>query len=91
MLPIYYAIVTRTSGQHLTVSQDKSSHYLLLFSEDFNALSYLNHHARDLASQFAVEAIATNQLGNLLNRWGYQGVALVRDPLGPELEFLAIG
>ncbi|MFM2064936.1 MAG: hypothetical protein RLZZ507_4607, partial [Cyanobacteriota bacterium] len=62
--------------------------YLLLFKEDFDALSYLNTHAGDLASRLTVESIPGPQVGSLLKRWGFAGVGIVNDPLLPKVEFL---
>ncbi|MEY3333912.1 MAG: hypothetical protein RLZZ176_2215, partial [Cyanobacteriota bacterium] len=49
---VYYIIRSRTDGKYLTARvHDNTSGYLLLFKEDFEALSYLNTHAADLASR----------------------------------------
>jgi hypothetical protein len=59
-----------------------------LFKEDFEAMSYLNTHAADLANRLTVEPLASNKIGSLLKRWGFAGVGIVNDPLLPEIEFL---
>jgi hypothetical protein len=61
---------------------------LLLFGENFDALSYLNTHAAELASRFSVESIPGTQVKSLLKRWGFSGVGIVTDPLLPNVEFL---
>lgn len=92
---IYYLIRSRTDGRYLVAhpNQDlplgKASGYLLLFREQFEALSYLNTHGFDVAEQFAVESIPGTQLGGLLQRWGFAGVGIVQDPLLPKIEFLS--
>jgi len=86
---VYYIIRSRTDGKYLTARvDDATSGYLLLFKEDFEALSYLNAHAADLASRLTVESLASSQIGGLLKRWGFAGVGIVNDPLLPEVEFL---
>ncbi|MDK2407951.1 hypothetical protein QHH11_09295 [Aphanizomenon sp. PH219] len=86
---IYYIIRSRSDGKYLTARvDDDTSGYLLLFKEDFEAMSYLNTHAADLANRLTVEPLASNQIGSLLKRWGFVGVGIVNDPLLPEIEFL---
>jgi hypothetical protein len=86
---VYYLIRSKTDGNYLIARPDtETSGYLLLFQENFDALSYLNTHAGDLANRFAVESIARTQLGNLLKRWGFSGVGIVTDPLLPKIDFL---
>ena len=86
---VYYIIRSRTDGKYLTARvDDAKSGYLLLFKEDFEALSYLNTHAADLASQLTVESLASSQIGSLIKRWSFAGVGIVNDPLLPEIEFL---
>ncbi|MFO5492057.1 MAG: hypothetical protein ACLBM6_05810 [Cuspidothrix sp.] len=86
---VYYIIRSRTDGKYLTARvDDNTSGYLLLFKEDFEALSYLNTHAADLASSLTVESLASTQIGGLLKRWGFAGVGIVNDPLLPDIDFL---
>jgi len=86
---IYYIIRSRSDGKYLTARvDDDTSGYLLLFKEDFDAMSYLNTHAADLANRLTVESQASTQIGSLLKRWGFAGVGIVNDPLLPEIEFL---
>ncbi|MFM2064932.1 MAG: hypothetical protein RLZZ507_4603 [Cyanobacteriota bacterium] len=86
---VYYIIRSKTDGKYLTARVDNDQlGYLLLFKEDFDALSYLNTHAGDLASRLTVESIPGPQVGSLLKRWGFAGVGIVNDPLLPKVEFL---
>jgi hypothetical protein len=89
---VYYILRSKTDGKYLTARiDDHQSGYLLLFKEDFDARSYLNTHAADLADRLAIESISGTQLGSLLKRWGFAGVGVVNDPLLPNIEFLQQG
>ncbi|MEH2081127.1 MAG: hypothetical protein V7K89_14305 [Nostoc sp.] len=86
---VYYLVRSKSDGNYLIARPDaETSGYLLLFQENFDALSYLNAHAAEVANRFAVESIARTQLGNLLKRWSFSGVGIVTDPLLPKVEFL---
>jgi hypothetical protein len=94
----FYLIRSKTDGQYLVarprmkasadVPPPAETGFLLLFKEHFDALSYLNTHASDVAERFAVESIPRTQIGNLLKRWSFNGVGVVQDPLVPQIEFL---
>lgn len=89
----YYLILSKADGSYLVakphISDDSTpKSYLLMFREHFDALSYLNAHAAELANRFAVESVSGTQLKNLLKRWGFTGVGIVQDPLVPQVEFL---
>ncbi|MBD2311817.1 hypothetical protein H6G20_09120 [Desertifilum sp. FACHB-1129] len=87
---IYYLLRSRLDGNYLVAHlQPSDSGYLLLFREDFEALSYVNAHAGEVAHKFAVESIPNSQLSPLMKRWGFHGVGIVQDPLVPRVEFLA--
>jgi hypothetical protein len=91
----YYLIRSSLDGQYLVAQPDRSSgesrsKYLLLFGEKFEALSYLNTHAKDVADRFGVESVNSNQLKPLLQRWGFGGVGIVQDPLLPKIEFFTV-
>ena len=89
---VYYLLRSRVDGKYLVAKPNQhqaESTYLLMFREDFDALSYLNTHGADLAQRFAVESITGNQLKSLLQRWGFKGVGIVQDPLTPKVEFLS--
>ena len=86
---VYYLVRSQADGRYLTARPNaEASGYLLLFHENYDALSYLNTHAAELANRFAVESIAGTQVGNLLKRWGFNGVGIVTDPLLPKVDFL---
>lgn len=93
MLPTHYLIRAKADGRYLTVHARQAagaeSSYLLLFREQFEALSYLNTHASDVSERFAVEAITDAQLVQLIKRWGFTGLGMVKDPLLPEIQFLS--
>jgi hypothetical protein len=86
---VYYLVRSQADGRYLTARPNaEASGYLLLFQENYDALSYLNTHAAEVANRFAVESIAGTQVGNLLKRWGFIGVGIVTDPLLPKVDFL---
>ncbi|MEO0541110.1 MAG: hypothetical protein AAFZ80_09635 [Cyanobacteria bacterium P01_A01_bin.105] len=93
----YYLLRSRRDGQYLaararsadgTAEAQAAKGFLMLFSADYDALSYVNHHAAPMADQFSVEPMTGPQLKQLLARWGYDGIGLVKDPLTPTVEFL---
>ena len=86
----YYLLRSTHDGQYLAAKpQNKASKgFLMLFNADYEALSYVNQHAAEVANRFAVEAITQAQLKQMMDRWGYEGVGVVNDPLVPEVEFL---
>jgi hypothetical protein len=94
MADVYYLARAKADGRYLVAhleSGDRAAAdagFLLLFQEQFDALSYLNTHGRGVADQFAVEAVAKTQLGGVLSRWGFVGVGIVQDPLLPKVEFM---
>ncbi|MEL6230488.1 MAG: hypothetical protein AAFR24_11305 [Cyanobacteria bacterium J06627_3] len=87
----YYLLRSTHDGQYLAAkprnTQD-SKGFLMLFNADYEALSYVNQHAAEVANRFTVEAITKSQLKQMIDRWGYEGVGVVNDPLVPEIEFL---
>ena len=89
MSEVYYLVRSNNDGRYLTAHiDDHTSGYLLLFTENFDALSYLNTHANDLANRLGVESITKMQLGSLIKRWNFAGVGIVTDPLLPKIDFL---
>lgn len=90
----YYSIRSRQDGQYLVArfpNPDKTqSNYLLVFREDFDALTYLNKYANELAQQFSLEALSPNQLKGVLKRWGFNGIGIVQEPLEPKIQFLVV-
>ncbi|WP_448562558.1 hypothetical protein [Trichothermofontia sp.] len=99
---MYYVLRSRRDGRYLVATVPgpdntegqtpvASNAFLLLFQEQAEALSYLNAHAPDLYQNFAVEGISQPQVKSTLNRMGFAGVGLVRDPLIPQVEFMTTG
>ncbi len=95
LLQINYLIRSKKDGKYLTArvqtESDRLSEvsYLLLFSEDHQALSYINTHGKSMSDRLTVESVSPTQVKNLLQRWGYQGIGLVTDPLIPEIQFMS--
>jgi hypothetical protein len=83
----YYLLRTKQDGRHLA-ARDEDKTYLLLFTADYDALSYLNAHAGEASDRFALETISATQLKAALSRWGFTGIGLVRDPLLPHIDFM---
>lgn len=90
---IHYLIRSRQDGQYLVARPREGGEaemgYLLMFREHFEALSYLNTHGAGVVDNFAIESISTTQLKGLMQRWGFQGIGLVKDPLLPQIQFLS--
>lgn len=94
---IYYLVRSKADGQYLVAhprargdeDPPPKQGYLLMFREHYDALSYLNTHAREVADRFAIDSISGNQLETLLKRWNFDGVGIVQDPLLPKVEFLS--
>lgn len=85
----YYLVRSQVDGRYLIAHPNpETSGYLLLFRENFDALSYLNTHAAEVANRFTVESISGTQVGNLVKRWGFTGVGIVSDPLLPKVDFM---
>lgn len=91
----HYLVRSRSDGKYLVARINQEGNetplsYLLLFQEDFDALSYLNTHGSNVSDRFSVESIPGTQLKGILQRWGFDGVGLVKDPLIPHVEFLSL-
>jgi hypothetical protein len=86
----YYVVRSPASGEFLVAhpSVDAAEGFLLLFSADYDALSYINTHGSGVGC--VVEQIPTTALSPTLKRWQLQGVGLVQDPLVPRIQFLRI-
>ena len=86
----YYLLRSTHDGQYLVAKprNQESKGFLMLFNADYEALSYVNQHAAEVANRFAVEPISGQQLKQMMDRWGYEGVGVVNDPLVPHVEFL---
>ena len=87
---VFYLLRSRSDGKYLCANPnpDAAVSYLLMFREDYDALSYLNAHAAEVADRFGVESISGSSVKTLLERWGFNGVGVVQDPLLPNIEFL---
>jgi hypothetical protein len=87
MSQFYYVVRSQTSGEYLVAhpSPDTADGFLLLFSADYDALSYINAHGR--GAPCAVEMLPATALPTTLKRWELQGIAIVQDPLIPRVEF----
>ncbi len=99
---IFYLVRSKVDGSYLAAhprpqnsseedDRPPSKGYLLLFREHADALSYLNTHGASVADRFGVESIPGSQLNGLMQRWGFQGLGMVQDPLIPRVEFLSQG
>jgi hypothetical protein len=93
---LYYLLRSRADGSYLAArlpttpidpDQPPPAGFLLVFTADYDALSYLNTHAPDLSDRFAVEPITPSSLKPLMGRWNFQGFGMVQDPRPPEVEF----
>lgn len=93
----YYLIRSRVDGSYLAaypkLSDDEvrspANGYVLLFQEHYDALGYLNKYAVGVSDRFITESISGSQMSSLLDRWGYKGFGIVKDPLIPTIEFLS--
>jgi hypothetical protein len=88
MTNFYTVLRARADGSYLTAQPQANQRYLLLFTEATDGLIYLSTHAPDLRDQFGTETISESQLNALMQRWGFHGFALVKDPMLPTVEFL---
>ena len=95
---IYYLLRSKLDGQYLVArpradaaespQSGQTGGFLMLFSADHEALSYLNTHGAEVAERFTLETISGTRLGALMDRWGFEGVGIVKDPLIPQVDFL---
>ncbi|MDV2999019.1 MAG: hypothetical protein N5P05_000625 [Chroococcopsis gigantea SAG 12.99] len=89
-----YILRSKQDGQYLVArvpisGQDKLAQYVLVFNENYDALSYLNTHAKDVAHLFSLEGINAVQLKSIIGRWGFNGIGLVNEPIQPNVQFLS--
>ena len=95
MSQLYYLLRSRADGSYLVArphgsgapNQPTPTGFLLVFTADYDALSYLNAHAPELSDKFAIETITASTLKPLLSRWDFQGLGMVNDPRLPQVEF----
>ena len=92
---LYYIVRSKVDGKYLVAQIDKGEDeapvsYVLVFPENFEALSYLNTHGSDVSDRFIVESTSGTQLKTILERWEFHGIGLVKDPLVPRIEFMSV-
>jgi hypothetical protein len=92
-----YVLRSRIDGSYVAAYPNRtdeqserkpSDGYVLMFQEHFDALSYINKFASGMSDRFQVESLPGSQVAQILNRWGYKGVGVVKDPLLPTVDFL---
>ncbi|MEM6599228.1 MAG: hypothetical protein AAF635_13885 [Cyanobacteria bacterium P01_C01_bin.69] len=94
----YYLLRSKSTGKYLIARpsvegehpEAPTDPFLLLFIADFDALSYLNTHAKEHAAQFSVEYCDQTKIKGICDRWSYKGIGIVNDPLVPRIEFLGL-
>ncbi|MGB3138327.1 MAG: hypothetical protein WBG38_18155 [Nodosilinea sp.] len=92
---LYYLLRSRADGSYLVAyphgkgnpDQPAPTGFLLVFTADYDALSYLNAHAPEISDKFAVETIMASSLKPLISRWDFQGLGMVNEPRLPQVEF----
>ena len=93
----YYLIRSRMDGSYLAAypklnddqARSPENGYVLLFQEHYDALSYLNKYADGMSNRLTAESIPGTQLKSILDRWGYKGFGIVKDPLIPSIDFVS--
>lgn len=89
-MQLYYSLRAKQTGTYLSARPPQGNdteRFLLVFRADYDALAYLNAHAPDVQDRFAVEALSTPSLKQVLQRWGFQGMGMVSDPRLPTVDF----
>ena len=93
LLQINYLIRSKKDGKYLVArlpeKNGKEASYLLVFQQDYDALSYINTHGQAYSDRLTVETASPIQLKSLMERWNYDGFGIVKDPLMPDIEFVA--
>lgn len=93
LLQINYLIRSKKDGKYLVAripeASGREGSYLLVFQHDYDAMSYINSHGREYIDSLKVETVSPMQLKGLRERWDYSGFGIVKDPLLPEIEFVA--
>jgi hypothetical protein len=93
LLQINYLIRSKQDGKYLVARMPEQSgieaSYLLVFVEDYDAMSYINTHGQEFSDRLTVETASPIQLKGLMERWKYAGFAIVKDPLLPEIQFVS--
>lgn len=93
LLQINYLIRSKQDGKYLVARMPEQSgieaSYLLVFQQDYDALSYINAHGQEFKDRLTVETASPMQLKALMARWKYAGFGIVKDPLLPDIQFVA--
>lgn len=93
LLQINYLIRSKKDGKYLVARLPEQSGlqatYLLVFQQDYDALSYINSHGKEFRDQLTVETASPRQLKGLMQRWNYRGFGIVKDPLVPDIQFVS--
>ena len=93
LLQINYLIRSKKDGKYLVANvpgqNGTDSSYLLVFRQDYDALSYINTHGQEYRDRLTVETASPIQLKSLQQRWAYSGFGIVEDPLVPNIKFVA--
>ncbi|MEL6787364.1 MAG: hypothetical protein AAFO76_08140 [Cyanobacteria bacterium J06607_15] len=93
LLQINYLIRSRQDGKYLVARMPAASgieaSYLLVFQHDYDAMSYINTHGQEFSDRLTVETASPIQLKKLMERWGYAGFGIVKDPLIPDIQFVS--
>lgn len=90
-----YLVRSKKDGKYLVArlpaqnANETESSYLLVFSQDYDALSYINAHAQEYSDRLTVETASATQIKGLKQRWAYTGFGIVDDPLVPNIQFFA--
>lgn len=93
LLQINYLIRSKKDGKYLVARVPKAggieASYLLVFEQDYDAMSYINTHGKEYSDRLTIETASPIQLVSLKQRWAYSGFGIVSDPLLPEIKFVA--
>ena len=93
LLQINYVVRSRKDGKYLVArvpdNSGSEASYLLVFHQDYDALSYINTHGSEYRDRLTVETISPTQLRDLKSRWSYAGFGIVKDPLVPNIQFVS--
>lgn len=93
LLQTNYLIRSKKDGKYLVARIPEESgaenSYLLVFQHDYDALSYINTHGSGYGDRLTVETASPTQLKSLMQRWNYSGFGIVKDPLVPNIQFVA--
>ncbi|MGD1921328.1 MAG: hypothetical protein ACFCAD_22015 [Pleurocapsa sp.] len=93
LLQVNYVIRSRKDGKYLVARLPEQSgieaSYLLVFQQDYDALSYINTHGKEYSDRLTVETASPTQLKSLMERWSYAGFGIVKDPLVPNIQFVS--